>query len=80
MKKIPNLNEEIAAMAKTDAGGSASPAIVNVSSSADQECEKINSSVPNDDKPKSKKRCRDKLVQEIRISVSCFCSLLFTSL
>lgn len=69
MKKLPNLSEEIAAMAKIDSGGTASPANANPSA-ADQECEKINLSAQFDDAPTSKKKCRDKLVHEFRISVS----------
>lgn len=70
MKKLPNLSEEIAAMAKTDSGSTSSPSTANTSS-ADQECDKFNLSVQPDNAPnRKKKRCRSKLVQEFRISVS----------
>lgn len=70
MKKLPNLSEEIAAMAKTDSATVSSPAHANPSS-ADQECDKFNSTAKLDDAPKTKKKKRrDELVQEFRISVS----------
>lgn len=70
MKKLPNLSEEIAAMAKTGSSiGISSPADANPSGT-DQECEKLNWHTQPDDAPKAKKKCRDKLVQEFRISVS----------
>lgn len=69
MKKLPNLSEEIAAMAKIDSAGASSTANANPSI-ADQECEQFNSSTQSDEAPKAKKKCRDKLVHELRISVS----------
>lgn len=69
MKKLPNLSEEIAAMAKIDSAGASSTANANPSNT-DRECEKFNSSAKSDEAPKAKKKCRDKLVHEFRISVS----------
>lgn len=66
MKKLPNLHEEIAAMAKTDAITS-SP--IKPNSLNEGEVSPSNLTARSQDKPE-KKRSREKLVQEFRISVS----------
>lgn len=78
MKKLPNLSEEIAAMAKIDSAGASSPANANPSNVV-QECKNFNSSAQFEEAPKSKKKCRDKLVHEFRISVSSISYLRFSN-
>lgn len=67
--KLPNLNEEIAAMAIQD---SAHPPTLSSQHVHRREEEKLNTSSikSNAEKPYKRKKCRAKLVQEIRISVS----------
>lgn len=70
MKKPPNLNEEIAAMAKSDSSHSSELSTEN-NRHRDEEKQSNLMTKPNTSDSKMKKRkCRSKLVQEIRISVS----------
>lgn len=70
MKKPPNLNEEIAAMAKSDLAG---PSELSTDNSRYRDEEKQSSSMTKSssgDSKRKKLKCRAKLVKEIRISVS----------
>lgn len=70
MKKPPNLNEEIAAMAKSDLSHSSELSMDN-NRHRDEEKQNNLMAKPNtSDSRKKKRKCRSKLVQEIRISVS----------
>lgn len=70
MKKPPNLNEEIAAMAKSDSTCGSTQSIESArSKDEEKQCNSIIK--PNlHEKQRKRKKCRSQLVQEIRISVS----------
>lgn len=71
MKKPPNLNEEIAAMAKSSDLSHSSELSTENNRHRDEEKQSYPMAKPNTSDSKMKKRkCRSKLVQEIRISVS----------
>lgn len=71
MKRPPNLNEEIAAMAKSDSTGIPTMSTENHRSRDDEKLHNINSSKPNStDSKRKRKKNRSQLVQTIRISVS----------
>lgn len=71
MKRPPNLNEEIAAMAKSDSTGIPTISIENHRSRDDEKLHNINSNNPNSaDSKRKRKKNRSQLVQTIRISVS----------
>lgn len=70
MKNPPNLNEEIAAMAKSDSSHTSELSTDN-SRHRDEERQSNPMAKPNaSDSKKKKRKCRKKLVREIRISVS----------
>lgn len=74
MNKLTSLSEEIAAMAKSDPNESNSPLRIQ---STNDEIKPTNAANQSDTisepkKKRKKKKNRDKLVQEIRISVSIF--------
>lgn len=69
MKKPPNLNEEIAAMAKSD---TACISIISTEDIRAKDEENQNSFIAKinaGEEKRKKKKCRKQLVQEIRISV-----------
>lgn len=69
MKNPPNLNEEIAAMAKFDSSHSSEFSTDN-NRYRDEDKQSNPMAKPNtSDSKKKKRKCRSKLVQEIRISV-----------
>lgn len=71
MKKMPSLNEEIAAMAKSDSTGMTSDLSIDSNHYRDDE-KQSNSNTKassSDVRKRNKSRSRAKLVQEIRISV-----------
>lgn len=71
MKRPPNLNEEIAAMAKSDSNGMPTIAIENHRSRDDEKLSNVNSHNPSSmDSKRKRKKNRSQLVQTIRISVS----------
>lgn len=71
MKRPPNLNEEIAAMAKSDSIGIPAMSTENHRSRDDEKLHNINSNKPNSsDAKRKRKKNRSQLVQTIRISVS----------
>lgn len=72
MKKPLNLNEEIAAMAKSDSTGVSTQPTENVRARDEEKQSSLDTKVKDDAEKRRKKKCRKQLVQEIRISVSCF--------
>lgn len=73
MKRPPNLNEEIAAMAKSDSTGVPTVSIENHRSRGDEKLNNTNSSSSNaTDAKRKRKKNRTQLVTAIRISVSFF--------
>lgn len=70
MKRPPNLNEEIAAMAKSDSTGIPTLSIENQRSRDDEKLHNASSNNPNStDSKRKRKKNRSQLVQTIRISV-----------
>lgn len=73
MKRPPNLNEEIAAMAKSDSTGMPTLSIENHRSRSDDKSNNTNSNSSNaTDAKRKRKKNRTQLVTAIRISVSSF--------
>lgn len=70
MSKLPNLSEEIAAMAKSDSGHHSTPSSENNRMRDDEKLHSMNMK-SSAEKQYKKKKCRAKLVQEIRIDVRC---------
>lgn len=71
MKRPPNLNEEIAALAKSDLGGTPSTMSMDNARARDEEKQTNAESKPNSSDSKRKRnKNRAPLVQTIRISVS----------
>lgn len=69
MKKLPNLNEEIAAMAKSDPTCISIQSIDNIRTRDEEnQCNSVVKS--NAIEQRKRKKCRSQLVQEIRISVN----------
>lgn len=71
MNKLPDLSEEIAAMAKIDPSETDCPAKVSPSTEEAKSTHSASQpSRPGEQRKKRRKKCRELLVQEIRISVS----------
>lgn len=76
MKKPPNLNEEIAAMAKSDSTCASTQSIESARSrDEEKQCNSI-IKPSSHEKQRKRKKCRSQLVQEIRISVSIFIKII----
>lgn len=69
MKRPPNLNEEIAAMA--NASCTSTQSIENNRVTDEDKQNNCVSKTNTGEEKRRKKKCRKQLVQEIRISVSC---------
>lgn len=77
MKRPPNLNEEIAAMAKSDPSSMISMSSVENTRTKDEERQMNTATKPNStDSKRKRKKNRAQLVQTIRISVSIISKLI----
>lgn len=70
MKRPPNLNEEIAAMAKSDPACISTLTIENVRVKGEEKQNTLDAKTSISEEQRRMKKCRSQLVQEIRISVS----------
>lgn len=70
MKKPPNLNEEIAAMAKSDTACISIISTENIRARDEENQNTFVARTNSGEEKRRKKKCRKQLVQEIRISVS----------
>lgn len=71
MKRPPNLNEEIAAMAKSDPACISTLTIENIRAKGEEKQNTLDAKTSTNEEQRRRKKCRAQLVQEIRISVSC---------
>lgn len=70
MKNPPNLNEEIAAMAKSDSSHSSEFSTENNRHRDEEKQSNIMAKPNTNDSENMQRKCRSKLVRQIRISVS----------